>query len=231
MAEKKRILIVEDDRISAEYLKALLEDEGYVVVDMASKGNEAIQKAKLHQPDLILMDIMLKDNISGCEAAVRIKRIQKDVKLIYLTSHVEKEMIALATESQADAYLLKPYRDAEIIATLAVIFSKKEENKEVLPPKAEKVVLAYNYIYNFNENVLTKENQRIPLNKSKLKLIELLVKHRNSTVSNEQICHVIWGEIKSENTLRSLIFRTKQLLGDDLILNINGVGYMIQTHN
>jgi DNA-binding response OmpR family regulator len=225
--EKKRVLIVEDEVIPANYLKKILEDNDYDVLDIVNKGCLAIEKAKVLKPDLILMDIMLKDNISGCEAGIEIRREQKEIALVYLTSHVQKEMVELAKESQANAYLLKPYRAEEIIATLAMIFA--HEKNEKFPKEEDKISLSHNFSYSLKEQKLFKNNQSIPLNKKRQKLIELLVKNRNNTVSNEQISVVVWGEFKGVNTLRSLIFRTKKFLEEELIVNVNGVGYMVKT--
>jgi len=226
--EKKRVLIVEDEVIPANYLKKILEDNDYEVLDIVNKGRLAIERSKALKPDLILMDIMLKDNISGCEAGVEIRRNQQDIAIVYLTSHVQKEMVDLAKESQANAYLLKPYRADEIIATLAMIFAQAtSENIE----EEDEIHLSHHFTYSLKMHKLLKHNQPIPLNKNRQKLIELLVKNRNNTVSNEQISVVIWGEFRGVNTLRSLIFRTKKFLDEDLILNVNGVGYMVQTES
>jgi len=60
-----------------------------------------------------------------------------------------------------------------------------------------------------------------------LKLIEILAKNKNLSVSNEQISNFIWGEEKNDRTLRSLIYQVRQLIDNDLIQNINGLGYKI----
>ena len=89
--------------------------------------------------------------------------------------------------------------------------------------------LSKGFTYNFTKHQLYKNGKQVPLNTQKQKLIELLAKNLNTTVSNEQICQVVWGESKNDNTMRSLIYRTKQAIGTDLIYNSNGVGYVIRT--
>ncbi len=222
-----KILIVEDDKISAEYLKVLLEDNGHSVIKMLNRGSEVVAATKKLKPDLILMDIILKDETTGCDAALSVREENLDTKIIYLTSHVRADMVELAARSRADAYLLKPYRDIEILATLAVVLSKKCKKIE----HSEEIELANHYRYNFKLKRLSRLDQTIPLNKSKIRLIELLVKNRDNIVSSEQICYEVWGEIKSKNTLRSLMFRVKQLLDSELILNISGSGYMVSSRS
>jgi DNA-binding response OmpR family regulator len=223
---RKTILIVEDDRVAAEYLKEILEDEGYDIIGITPYAEDAITLANKLKPDLIIMDIILNGKLTGCEAAVQIKQNHKQIKIIFLTAYAEKEMIDFATRSQANSYLLKPYRDEEILATVAVVLSKNSpvEIKEIVEVKLE-----YGYTFNFIKQCLFKDGMQIPLNEQKIKLLELLVKNIDTTVSNEQISHSVWGEYKSDSTIRSLIYRTKEVLGTELIHNSNGIGYVIRS--
>lgn len=228
MQKGKKILIVEDDLISAEYLKEILKREGYEIVDILTKGKEAIEKCKDSDIDLILMDIMLEDNVSGCEAAVEIKNINPKIKIIFLTAYAEEEMIEYAYEAEAYGYLTKPYREKEILATVRLAFShEKEYKKDFSHILDDKVFLKNGYVYSFKENKLFKNDQEVPLSKKGLKLIEILAKNKNRSVSKEQLFTYIWGENRDVSTLRSLIHRIRKSLGEDLIENINNIGYRL----
>lgn len=222
---KKKILIVEDEFISAEYLKELLIKDGYEIVDIVNSGIEAIQQAIRLKPDLILMDIMLKGSMSGCEAAVKVHQHNRDIKIIFLTAYAEEEMINYAIDAEAMAYLMKPYRENEILATIKLLFVHE---KGLVPQiDEENIVLHHGYTFNTKQQRLFKENQEIPLGKKPLKLVEILVKNKNISVSNEQLCTYVWGESKNDRTLRSLIYRIRHLLDYDMIENVNGLGYKI----
>ena len=78
------ILIAEDELFSAQYLKNILTKADYEVVDIVTKGSAVITKAGELQPDLILMDIMLADNISGSEAALIIKQNNPKIGIIFI---------------------------------------------------------------------------------------------------------------------------------------------------
>ncbi len=91
----------------------------------------------------------------------------------------------------------------------------------------ENIVLKNGYRFNMEFHRLFKDDQEVPLGKKTLKLIEILVKNKNVSVSNEQICTYIWGEQKNGKTLRSLIHRIRSTINPDLIQNINGLGYKI----
>lgn len=221
----KKILIVEDELIFAEYLKEILVKENYRVMDIINRGEEAVYQAKIEKPDLILMDIMLNGKMSGCEAAVQIHQENNNINFICLTAYAEEEMIEYAIEANITAYLLKPYRESEILATIKLLFS--HEDIPVLEIDKENISLGDDYHFNSEQHRLFKENKEIELGKKPLKLIEILVKNKNVSVSNEQICNFIWGEEKNDRTLRSLIYRVRKLLGNKFIQNINGLGYKI----
>jgi len=224
--EKKTIFIVEDDLLSAEYLKEFLIKENYNVLDIVDTAEEAIQKCKTFEPNIILMDIMLKGQLSGCEAAVEIKHFHPECKIIFLTAYAEPEMIDYAIESKACAYLMKPYREKEILATIKVVLNQDNIPSE-MKEEASLITLKNHFFFDTKHRRLYKDDQEIPLTSKKTRLIELLAKNRNHTVSNEQICMYVWHELKSNSTLRSLIHRFRSVINDDIITNANGVGYGI----
>jgi DNA-binding response OmpR family regulator len=225
MYSTKKILVVEDECILAEYLKEFLMKEGYDIVDIVNSGDEAIRQANNLKPDLILMDIMLNGKMSGCEAAVEIHQHNKEIKIIFLTAYAEEEMIEYAIDAEATAYLMKPYREHEILATIKLLFAHSAD--VISKSDTEKIHLKNGYNFNLKQQRLFKENQEILLGKKPLKLIEILAKNRSVSVSNEQLCSYIWGEYKNDRTLRSLIHRVRQLLDYDMIENVNGLGYKI----
>ncbi len=229
MNEKKRVFIAEDDLLSAEYLKQILQKAGYEISGVADNAEETIGECKNSEPDAILMDIMLKGRITGTEAALEISRTLPSCKIIFITAYAEKEMIEYAEMSKAYAYLMKPYRQKEILATLKVALAHNGESRD--DKAAGLIELKHGFFFDTSNRRLIKNGKEVPLTSKKLKLIELLAKNKNSTVSNEQICLEVWREIKSDNTLRSLIHRFRNAVGDDIITNVNGVGYTVSTRD
>jgi two-component system, response regulator PdtaR len=108
-----RILVVEDVVNLAAVLKVRLETYGYEVCDVANTGLKAIEGALHHQPDLILMDIMLEVDMNGIEAAERIQE-QLDVPIIYLSCLNDEKVIDQAIKTNPYGYILKPYDGAEL---------------------------------------------------------------------------------------------------------------------
>lgn len=221
------IIIVEDELIAAEYLKEILQQHGANVIDIIDTGKEAIRVCIEKKPDIIFMDIMLRDNISGAEAALSISQSVAS-KIIFLTAYTDQEMVDYAVEANAVGYLTKPYNEGQIIATLRL--ATEHHNTTPAPEKIpEKIYLINDYIYLTKQNRVLKNSKEIELGPKALKLIALLCTQPNISISNEQISMHVWEELVNDRTLRSLMFRIRSATDEELIKNVSGTGYMIQT--
>jgi DNA-binding response OmpR family regulator len=229
--DNARVVIVEDELIAAEFLKEILVHEGVDVLAVVDSGKEAIQVCLKQKPDAVFMDIMLRDNISGSEAAVEISR-HIDTQIIFVTAYSDPEMIDYAVESQAAGYLSKPYNETEIVATLRLALARREMKKDDKVTKdtvdtRESIDLVDGYTYSTRYHRLIRDGQEVEIGPKALKLIELLCRQPDITVSDEQIMLHVWGEIVNDRTLRSLLHRIRASTSESLIKNISGVGYMI----
>jgi signal transduction histidine kinase len=121
-----KILIVEDELLIAKNLARKLEKLGYEIVDIASSGNRAIQNAISMQPNLILMDIAIKGDIDGIETAAKIYQ-QLDLPIIYTTAYADDNTIQRAEETGSYGYLIKPFQDRDLHATIKMALSKHRE--------------------------------------------------------------------------------------------------------
>ena len=120
---KKRILVVEDERIIAEDLRVTLESFGYEVLDIISNGPDAIKKAGEYLPDLILMDMVLEGTMRGAEAAEIIHN-KFDTPIIFLTAYADENTLNMAKASEPYGYLIKPFEERELQATIDMFFYK-----------------------------------------------------------------------------------------------------------
>lgn len=223
-----KIVIVEDELIAAEFLKVILEEMGAEVIDIIDSGNEAIEVCIKKEPDVIFMDVMLTDNISGCEAAVAISQKNTHSKIIFLTAYMDEEMIDYAADSGAVSYLTKPYNKSQILATLKLLATQKESSKVTAEEKPEKILLKNDYVYHTKQNRLLKNGKEVELGPTAIKLIKLLCTQVDVSISNTQIAMYVWGKEVNDKTLRSLMFRIRSATDGELIKNISGTGYMIQ---
>ena len=125
-----KILVVEDEAITALDIQGLLESMGFEVASIASHGAEAIQKAKDLKPDLILMDIMIKGEMDGIEAAGEIKNIF-DVPVIYMTAYGDEETFERAKLTEPYGFITKPFDREELRASTETALYKFELDKKL----------------------------------------------------------------------------------------------------
>ncbi|MDZ7385371.1 MAG: response regulator, partial [candidate division KSB1 bacterium] len=113
MGTKARILVVEDIAITAMDIKRRLQTLGYQVVGIAASGEDAIAKAQRERPDLVLMDIKLKGEMDGVQAAEEIRR-HLDIPVVYLTAYSDETTLQRAKITQPFGYVLKPFEEREL---------------------------------------------------------------------------------------------------------------------
>jgi len=224
LEQKIKILIAEDDLISAEYLKTILIKAGYDIIGICTKGQEAIDVGIHQKPDVILMDVMLKDNISGCDAAKYLLNIV-DSKIIFISAYSDPEMIDCAIEAKGYKYIIKPYKDEQILTTIQMATYSSNSSQA----SSSIVKLVGNYSYNKDTKELLYFDNPIKLKQNKLKLIDILAIRPNSAVSYEQISENIFNSQVKTGALRTLVSRLNRELNIKIIKNVSSVGYKLNT--
>jgi len=121
----KTILVVEDERVVAKELQRSLSSLGYRVPETAASADEAIRLASLTCPDLVLMDIQIKGDKDGIQAA-EILRAAFDVPVIFLTAYADEATLARAKIAGPHGYLVKPVKDADLLGAIEVVLYKNE---------------------------------------------------------------------------------------------------------
>jgi two-component system cell cycle sensor histidine kinase/response regulator CckA len=124
-----RVLIVEDESITALHIKTILDAKGYFVPAIVASGDEAIELARELNPDLVLMDIRLRGNVDGIEAAQAIRR-KFDVPVVYLTAYADPETTERARLTEPYGYLLKPFDERELMIVVEMaLYRHRMERK------------------------------------------------------------------------------------------------------
>jgi PAS domain S-box-containing protein len=132
---KKQILIVEDEGLIAEDIRARLERLGYAVPDIAGSGREALRVARENALDLALMDIHLQGDMDGI-ATARAMWEELRLPVIYLTAHADAETVSRATETGPLAYILKPVSDQNLRSTVQIALYRREMEDRVRASEA-----------------------------------------------------------------------------------------------
>jgi PAS domain S-box-containing protein len=122
-----RILIVEDEQITAEDLRDILTEMGYFVIATVASGRAAISHAEKDQPDLALMDIRIKGEMDGTATAA-ILRQRFNIPVVYLTAHADRETLERAKVAAPLGYITKPFKLAELHASIEIALHKHKED-------------------------------------------------------------------------------------------------------
>ena len=118
-----RALIVEDEALIAEELRERLSRLGFSIIASVDSADEGIAIATRERPDLVLMDIRLKGEKDGVEAAREIRQ-QIDLPIVYLTAYSDRLTVDRAKKSDHDGFLLKPFHRSELQATIQVAMER-----------------------------------------------------------------------------------------------------------
>lgn len=120
-----KILIFEDENIIAFDIKTCLENSGYTVSAVVLYGEQAVEKVAEYQPDLVLMDIILKGEINGIEAAQEIINLYK-IPVVYLTAYADNNILKKAKITQPFGYVIKPFLENQLITTIEIALNKHQ---------------------------------------------------------------------------------------------------------
>ena len=126
--DRKVIQIVEDERIVAEDMREILEIAGYEVCGIANCGDQAIELAERHRPDLVLMDIVIRGELDGIETARHI-RDTVGTPVVFLTAYSQTGVLERTQELEPRGFLVKPYEESALIGAVAAALSLDESSK------------------------------------------------------------------------------------------------------
>lgn len=124
------ILIVEDESIVRKDIERSLTKLGYNVVAQADNGEKAIELALEHKPEIALMDIMLKGDMTGIEAAGKIKDAI-NIPVIFLTAYADEATLNKAKITEPHGYILKPFKEIDLHTTIEMALHKHKKEQEL----------------------------------------------------------------------------------------------------
>ena len=126
--EKRKILIVEDEYITAEDIKEKLKSVGYKVIGIASTYNKVLELIDNNMPDLVLMDIKIKGDKNGIETANYVRR-HYDIPIIFLTAFSDKKLIEQVKNTEPYGYIIKPFTKEGLYSNIEIALNKDQRIK------------------------------------------------------------------------------------------------------
>jgi two-component system, OmpR family, alkaline phosphatase synthesis response regulator PhoP len=223
MSTVKKILIADDEPDILEIISFNLEGEGFEVIT-AKNGNEAIELAKKHNPDLIILDVMMpyKTGIEVCNI-LRIQPQFSNTLIIFLSALSDDATSIKGLQTGADDYLTKPISPKVLVSKIHSLF--RRFNKE------ESTVLLAGDLEIDREKYLIKHNQtEIILARKEFELLALLASKPGKVFLRNDILNQIWGTevIVGDRTIDVHIRKIRQKLNLDCITTVKGVGYKFE---
>ena len=166
------ILVVEDESIVAKDIQVCLRKLGYDVVGVVSSGEEAVEKAEEFDLDLIMMDIMLKGEMSGIEAAEIIRK-KKSIPVIFLTAYTDRNTVDKAKETEPFGYIIKPFKEIDIQTAIEIALYK--HSREMVVKKERDMYYSMVEKQDSVDMMFVKANQRlVKIKYSEIYFIEAL---------------------------------------------------------
>lgn len=222
----KKILIADDEPDILEIVSYNLNKEGYEIYT-AKDGNEAIEKAKLLRPDLIILDIMMpkKTGVEVCQI-LRSQTLFEDTLIIFLTALSDEASQIKGLEMGADDYVNKPISPKVLVSRVNALFrriSSKETNSNSLK--------LGNITIDSVKFLVTINDKEVILAKKEFELLYLLASRPGRVFLRNEILSQIWGNevIVGDRTIDVHIRKIRQKMGVECITTVKGVGYKFES--
>jgi two-component system response regulator MprA len=221
-AGARRILVVDDDPMVATTVQRVLRPEGYDV-DVALGGAQALEQARAHRPDLVVLDLMMP-GIDGLEVCRQL-RANGNLPILMLTARSGTADRVRGLDTGADDYLVKPFAYAELLARVRAMLRRT-------PPPATVLEFA-----DLSLQIETREVHRgarlIPLTAREFTLLEHFLRHPRQVLSRDQLLGAVWaGEDTDDNVVAVYVGYLRAKLDDagepPLIQTVRGFGYSLR---
>lgn len=227
--EKRKILLVEDDFNLGIVIQDFLSLEGYLV-HLCRDGKEGLQKFNKNDYDVCLLDVMLPEK-DGYEIAEDIRKVDKEIPIIFLTAKSNPEDKVKGFKSGGDDYITKPFNREEFLLRIKAIL--RRVNNEIEEDEDEGIIELCNYKLDFRNLKLSHPEEERKLTKRETAILKLLCENRNKVIERSLVLNLIWGDDNYFNgrSLDVFITKLRKYLKHDESININnihGVGFKLE---
>lgn len=233
MANKQKILIVDDDANIANLISLYLTKECFDT-RTEEDGQSALNAFKEYNPDLVLLDIMLP-GIDGYEVCREIRKESK-VPIIMLSAKTEVFDKVLGLELGADDYMIKPFDSKELVARVKAVLRRYTTPAATPTPKSDKYVEYKDLIINLSNYEVIYKGKQVEMTPREIELLFFLASSPNQVFTREQLLDHIWGyEYAGDTrTVDVHIKRIREKISDTdewSIGTVWSVGYRFEVHN
>jgi two-component system, OmpR family, alkaline phosphatase synthesis response regulator PhoP len=219
----RKVLIADDEPDILEILKYNLSNEGYEVIT-AKDGDEALEKARRTQPDLVVLDVMMpkKTGVEVCQL-LRAQSAFKETLIIFLTAMNDESTQIKGLETGADDYISKPISPRVFLSRVNALFRRLNKTEA-------KILKIENLVIDPERFIIQIDDKNITLAKKEFELLYLLALKPGRVFLRNEILNQVWGNdvIVGDRTIDVHIRKIRQKLGIDCITTVKGVGYKFE---
>ncbi len=219
----RTILIADDEPDILEIVSFNLQAEGYEVIT-AKNGNEAIEVAKIHNPDLIILDVMMpgKTGFEVCKILRMLPAFENTI-IMFLTALNDDSTEIKGLETGGDDYITKPISPKVLVSRVNALFRR-------IIKETGSVLQIGDLTIDREKYLITHNNEEITLARKEFELLALLTSKPSKVFLRNEILHKVWGTdvIVGDRTIDVHIRKIRQKLGGDYITTVKGVGYKFQ---
>ena len=222
-----KILIVEDEPKTGEYLRQGLNEAGFVA-DLAANGSDGLHLALHGEYDLVILDVMLPE-LDGWQVLASLRRRGLDMPVLFLTARDQVEDRVKGLELGADDYLVKPFSFAELLARVRTILRRGRgggvDSNTLRTADLELDLL---------RRRVTRGGRRIDLTAKEFGLLELLMRRQGEVLPRSLIASQVWDmNFDSDTNVIEVAMRRLRIKIDDgqavkLIQTVRGMGYVLE---
>lgn len=226
--KRERILIVEDEKKIADILQFGLSENGFSA-DVAYDGGRGYALFKEQQYDLVILDINLP-GMNGYELCRRIRSLNLNIPIIFLTSLIELNDKIVGYNQGADDFLVKPFEFKELLFKIRVFLKRGLSNRSL----ETKILKAGELEMDLGNNTVRIGTHEISLTSKEFQLLEYLIKHQNQVVTRNDIALHVWENDFDTKTnvidvyINYLRNKIAKYSNNKLIYTIIGRGYMLK---
>ena len=225
-----RVMVIEDEDNIALALDYLLTRDGHDHSRMAS-GAGAVQAIRQHQPDLVLLDVMLP-TVSGIDVCRELRR-RTDVPIIMVTAKAAEIDTVVGLEVGADDYLAKPFNPRELVARIQAVMRRQPQTLPGAPTAESEVIVFGSVRVNLGTRALERSGEEIQLTTGEFSLLKVLLQHPRQPLSRDKLMELARGREYGvfDRAIDVQISRLRKLVEDDpakprFIQTVWGFGYV-----
>jgi len=221
-----RILLIEDEQKTGDYLKQGLSEAGYIT-DWVTDGLTGKQYALTEEYDVIIMDVMLP-GMDGWHIIETVRKSGKNMPILFLTARDQIEDRVKGLDLGADDYLVKPFAFAELLARIKSLLRRGQQRED------HNLISIANLELDIRKRRVTRAGQRIDLTAKEFALMELFMRRRGEILPRALIASQVWDmNFDSDtNVVEVAIKRLRNKIDSNftpkLIQNIRGMGYVLE---